>query len=180
MSSSPLSKKRRVSGPDPKPGSNCSPAHSVLSEVPSVPTNGMAKNGSEADIDEGLYSRQLYVLGHEAMKRLQTSSVLVSGLRGLGVEIAKNIILGGVKAVTLHDQGTAQWADLSSQFYLREEDIGKNRAEVSQPRLAELNSYVPVSAYTGPLVEDFLSGFQVPGVGGWVPGFLRVHLCFVR
>lgn len=39
MSSSPLSKKRRVSGPDPKPGSNCSPAHSVLSEVPSVPTN---------------------------------------------------------------------------------------------------------------------------------------------
>uniref|UniRef100_A0A8C9K7G7 Ubiquitin-like modifier-activating enzyme 1 n=1 Tax=Panthera tigris altaica TaxID=74533 RepID=A0A8C9K7G7_PANTA len=169
MSSSPLSKKRRVSGPDPKPGSNCSPAHSVLSEVPSVPTNGMAKNGSEADIDEGLYSRQLYVLGHEAMKRLQTSSVLVSGLRGLGVEIAKNIILGGVKAVTLHDQGTAQWADLSSQFYLREEDIGKNRAEVSQPRLAELNSYVPVSAYTGPLVEDFLSGFQVPGVGAHTP-----------
>uniref|UniRef100_A0A2K5RYN3 Ubiquitin-like modifier-activating enzyme 1 n=1 Tax=Cebus imitator TaxID=2715852 RepID=A0A2K5RYN3_CEBIM len=161
MSSSPLSKKRRVSGPDPKPGSNCSPAQSVLSIVPSVPTNGMAKNGSEADIDEGLYSRQLYVLGHEAMKRLQTSSVLVSGLRGLGVEIAKNIILGGVKAVTLHDQGTAQWADLSSQFYLREEDIGKNRAEVSQPRLAELNSYVPVTAYTGPLVEDFLSGFQV-------------------
>lgn len=47
------------------------------------------------------------------------------------------------------------------QFYLREEDIGKNRAEVSQPRLAELNSYVPVTAYTGPLVEDFLSGFQV-------------------
>ncbi|XP_036159818.1 ubiquitin-like modifier-activating enzyme 1 isoform X3 [Myotis myotis] len=115
MSSSPLSKKRRVSGPDPKPGSNCSPAHSRLSEVTSVPTNGMAKNGNEADIDEGLYSRQLYVLGHEAMKRLQTSSVLVSGLRGLGVEIAKNIILGGVKAVTLHDQGTAQWSDLSSQ-----------------------------------------------------------------
>lgn len=49
---------------------------------------------------------------------LQTSSVLVSGLRGLGVEIAKNIILGGVKAVTLHDQGTTQWADLSSQVSL--------------------------------------------------------------
>jgi hypothetical protein len=52
------------------------------------------------------------------MKHLQTSSVLVSGLQGLGVEIAKNIILGGVKSVTLHDQGTAQWADLSSQVPL--------------------------------------------------------------
>lgn len=39
MSSSPLSKKRRVSGPDPKPGSNCTAAHSILSEVTSVPTN---------------------------------------------------------------------------------------------------------------------------------------------
>lgn len=34
---------------------------------------------------------------------------------------------------------------------------------MSRPRLAELNSYVPVSTYTGPLEEDFLSGFQVPG-----------------
>ncbi len=49
------------------------------------------------------------------MKRMQSSSVLISGLRGLGVEIAKNVILGGVKSVTLHDQGVAEWKDLSSQ-----------------------------------------------------------------
>ncbi|NXO17612.1 UBA1 enzyme, partial [Oriolus oriolus] len=76
---------------------------------------GMAKNGAEAEIDEGLYSRQLYVLGHEAMKRMQTSNVLVSGLRGLGVEVAKNLVLGGVKSVTLHDPDPATWSDLASQ-----------------------------------------------------------------
>ncbi|XP_060993873.1 ubiquitin-like modifier-activating enzyme 1 [Dama dama] len=161
MSSLPLSKKQCMSGPDSKPSPDFSSACSVVFEEPSGSASGMPKKGSETDIDEGLYSRQLYVLGHEAMKHLQASTVLVSGLRGLGVEIAKNIILGGVKAVTLHDEGTAQWADLSSQFYLREEDIGKNRAEASQPCLAELNHYVPVSTYTGALVEDFLSGFQV-------------------
>uniref|UniRef100_A0A673XW56 E1 ubiquitin-activating enzyme n=1 Tax=Salmo trutta TaxID=8032 RepID=A0A673XW56_SALTR len=95
------------------------------------------------------------------MKRMQSSNVLVSGLRGLGVEIAKNVILGGVKSVTLHDQGQAEWRDLSSQFYLREEDLGKNRAEVSQTRLAELNSYVPVVAYTEALTDDYLTQFQV-------------------
>ena len=47
---------------------------------------GQLKNG---DIDESLYSRQLYVLGHEAMKRMGASHVLVVGLRGLGVEIGK-------------------------------------------------------------------------------------------
>lgn len=39
------------------------------------------------DIDESLYSRQLYVLGHEAMKRMGASHVLIAGMRGLGVEI---------------------------------------------------------------------------------------------
>lgn len=55
-----------------------------------------------------------------------------------------------------------------AQFYLREEDLGKNRAEVSQPRLAELNNYVPVTAYTGALTEDYMSKFQV--------GFSLKHL----
>lgn len=47
---------------------------------------GPLKNG---DIDESLYSRQLYVLGHEAMKRMSSSHVLIVGLRGLGVEIGR-------------------------------------------------------------------------------------------
>ncbi|XP_052780661.1 ubiquitin-like modifier-activating enzyme 1 isoform X2 [Mya arenaria] len=123
--------------------------------------NNMAKNGVEGEIDEGLYSRQLYVLGHDAMRRMQSSNVLISGMKGLGVEIAKNVVLGGVKAMTIHDTGNAGWMDLSSQFFLREADIGKNRAEVTLPRLAELNSYVPCNCYTGALNETFLKGFQV-------------------
>ena len=38
-------------------------------------------------IDENLYSRQLYVLGHDAMARMQNSNVLIVGLNGVGVEI---------------------------------------------------------------------------------------------
>jgi len=38
-------------------------------------------------IDKDLYSRQLYVLGEEAMKKMASSSVLVSGMCGLGVEL---------------------------------------------------------------------------------------------
>ncbi len=45
------------------------------------------------EIDEGLYSRQLYVLGHEAMKKMGASNVLVVGLRGLGVEIGISLFV---------------------------------------------------------------------------------------
>ena len=49
------------------------------------------------------------------MRRLAHSDVLISGLGGLGVEIAKNVILGGVKSVTLHDEVSCTINDLSSQ-----------------------------------------------------------------
>lgn len=32
-----------------------------------------------AEIDEGLYSRQLYVMGHEAQQRMAESDVLIVG-----------------------------------------------------------------------------------------------------
>nr|XP_023026513.1 ubiquitin-like modifier-activating enzyme 1 [Leptinotarsa decemlineata] len=114
-----------------------------------------------SEIDEGLYSRQLYVLGHDAMRRMAKSDVLISGLGGLGVEIAKNVILGGVKSVTLHDEVVCTISDLSSQFYISESDVGKNRAEACCKSLSELNNYVPTKAYTGPLDEQFIKNFSV-------------------
>ncbi|XP_009466815.1 PREDICTED: ubiquitin-like modifier-activating enzyme 1 [Nipponia nippon] len=58
MSSSPLSKKRRVSGSEPPTGSSRAPDPAGPPKpLPHPP--GMAKNGGEAEIDEGLYSRQL-------------------------------------------------------------------------------------------------------------------------
>jgi len=150
--SSPPSKRRKT---------DSSPGEDAPSSSNSVEQNSMAQNGTSDEIDEGLYSRQLYVLGHDAMRRMKASDVLISGMRGLGIEIAKNVVLGGVKSVTIHDQGNVSWADLSSQFFLREEDIGKNRAEVSQPRLAELNNYVPVTTHTGALDEETLAKFRV-------------------
>ncbi|XP_063984107.1 ubiquitin-like modifier-activating enzyme 1 [Diachasmimorpha longicaudata] len=127
----------------------------------------MAKNGSSSkadnhhEIDEGLYSRQLYVLGHEAMHRMASSDVLISGLGGLGVEIAKNVVLGGVKSVTLHDEKVTKITDFSSQFYLTEDDVGKNRAKACYERLSELNNYVRTSHHEGKLDEEFLKKFKV-------------------
>ncbi|KAL1652911.1 E1 ubiquitin-activating protein [Didymella pomorum] len=121
-------------------------------------------SGNNGEIDESLYSRQLYVLGHEAMKRMGSSNVLVAGMRGLGVEIAKNIALAGVKSLTLYDPKPAALADLSSQFFLRPDDVGKPRATVTVPRVSELNPYTPVQEYSGKdLTSDLsqLKQFQV-------------------
>lgn len=74
---------------------------------------------------------------------------------------AKNVILAGVRALTLHDQKAAQIADLSSQFYLTEEDLGQNRAEACKDKLQELNNSVEVSASSAELSPEYLGQFQV-------------------
>ncbi|XP_075515549.1 ubiquitin-activating enzyme E1 1-like isoform X1 [Primulina tabacum] len=117
-------------------------------------------DGTHGDIDEVLHSRQLAVYGRDAMRRLFASNVLVSGMQGLGVEIAKNLIIAGVKSLTLHDEGTVELWDMSSNFIFSEEDLGKNRALASVQKLQELNNAVSVSTLSTKLAKDQLSDFQ--------------------
>jgi ubiquitin-activating enzyme E1 len=49
-------------------------------------------NSNPQEIDEDLHSRQLAVYGRETMRRLFASSVLVSGMRGLGAEIGNCVL----------------------------------------------------------------------------------------
>lgn len=96
-----------------------------------------------ANIDESLYSRQLYVLGKDAMTTMQKASILISGMNGTGVEIAKCVILGGVNSVIIHDDQMTTYDDLTTNYYLSKADIGKNR-NTCATKLAELNPYVKV------------------------------------
>lgn len=115
---------------------------------------------SAGEIDESLYSRQLYVLGKEAMLKMQSSNVLIIGLKGLGLEIAKNVALAGVKSLSIYDPNPVELKDLSTQFFLTEADIGQPRAQSSAAQLAQLNSYVPISVVDD-ISEVSLGKYQV-------------------
>eukprot|EP00112_Aurelia_sp_Birch-Aquarium-sp1_P005015 Seg1569.5 transcript_id=Seg1569.5/GoldUCD/mRNA.D3Y31 product="Ubiquitin-like modifier-activating enzyme 6" protein_id=Seg1569.5/GoldUCD/D3Y31 len=127
-------------------------------------SKGESKAENE-EIDDSLYSRQRYVLGDDAMKKLSKANVFISGLGGLGIEIAKNVVLSGVKSVTVQDNKVTTITDLGCQFFLRKEDVQNsvNRADGCAKRLAELNPYVPVKTMVSDLSEndlDFLKEFQ--------------------
>eukprot|EP00262_Sarcandra_glabra_P002275 TRINITY_DN1254_c0_g1_i2.p1 TRINITY_DN1254_c0_g1~~TRINITY_DN1254_c0_g1_i2.p1 ORF type:complete len:1125 (+),score=211.89 TRINITY_DN1254_c0_g1_i2:118-3492(+) len=118
------------------------------------------QSSNAMDIDEDLHSRQLAVYGRETMRRVFASNVLISGMQGLGAEIAKNLILAGVKSVTLHDEGIVELWDLSSNFIFSEDDVGKNRALACIQKLQELNNAVMINTLTTKLSKEQLSDFQ--------------------
>ena len=119
----------------------------------------MAKNEKEK-INTDLYSRQIGAFGMETMRKLVQLKVLIIGMRGLGVEVAKNIILSGPKSVTIYDQCFPTINDLSSNFYISEKDVGKKfRDQACLDKLKELNPYVTVELLRFPVTNDFMSLF---------------------
>lgn len=94
-----------------------------------------------------LYSRQVGLYGLETMKKIMKLNILIYGMRGLGIEIAKNIILSGPNRVTIFDPNIAKINDLTANFYLTKDDIEnqKRRDEAVINKLSLLNSYVEVN-----------------------------------
>lgn len=85
------------------------------------------------------------------MQRLHFTHLLIY------CRLAKNIALAGVKSLTLFDPEPAAISDLSSQFFLHPDDVGKARAAVTVPRVAELNAYTPVSEHPSKSLTEDLS-----------------------
>ena len=64
------------------------------------------QSSEEDQIDTNLYSRQIGTFGLETMGKLIKLKVLIVGMRGLGVECAKNLILAGPASVDIYDPTT--------------------------------------------------------------------------
>ena len=105
------------------------------------------QKSEESNIDKNLYSRQIGTFGMETMGKLIKMKVLIVGLRGLGVECAKNLILAGPASVDIFDPTIVKINDMGSNFYIKEEHVGKvSRANASIDQLRDLNPYVKVNA----------------------------------
>ena len=107
-------------------------------------------------MDEGLYSRQLYVLGVRSQRSIQKARVLVTGLSGLGVEICKNLALTGIGKITVHDCANASDNDYHQNFFLTARQVGENRCHAVVDQLASLNPNVTIQVISDEAIEESL------------------------
>eukprot|EP01125_Pyxidicula_operculata_P007734 TRINITY_DN2618_c0_g2_i1.p1 TRINITY_DN2618_c0_g2~~TRINITY_DN2618_c0_g2_i1.p1 ORF type:complete len:1109 (+),score=289.29 TRINITY_DN2618_c0_g2_i1:54-3380(+) len=108
-----------------------------------------------------LYSRQIGTFGLETMMSLSKLNVLIIGLKGVGVETAKNLILAGPNAVTIHDDNLCSLPDLGTNFFINEDHVASktSRANACLDQLSRLNPFVVVSVHSGPITEETLNEF---------------------
>jgi molybdopterin/thiamine biosynthesis adenylyltransferase len=113
------------------------------------------------EIDELRYSRLIFTLGREAVRAIFESKVLILGCNGVGAEIAKNLVLSGIKGLGLVDDAIVCAADLSAQFLLTEADIGSNRAAASARKLKEMNPHAEIISIPLLDMESSIRSYQV-------------------
>lgn len=81
----------------------------------------------------------------EAQNAIRNANILLITVKAVGNEIAKNLVLAGIASITISDLSPVVPEDLSAQFFLRPEDVGKTRAEAALPNIQQLNSRVRTS-----------------------------------
>ena len=107
---------------------------------------------------------QIRLWGLDAQKRLRAARILVAGMRGLGNEVAKNLVLAGVNSMTILDHENMTKEDCVSSFLAPTDHVGKNRAQASLERLKQRNPMVEVTADPDNLEakeEEFFKNFDV-------------------
>ena len=102
----------------------------------------MSKNLYDFNFNIELYSRQLGIIDSESMAKLTSLQYLIVGLRGLGIEILKNLILEGPKRVDIYDPNLINIYDLNSNYFANEENLNKARDETVIKKIKDLNPYV--------------------------------------
>lgn len=99
----------------------------------------------------------------QAQQKIRNASVLLITMRGLGNEIAKNLVLAGIGSLTIVDHEIVTEADLGAQFLVSQEEghVGKNRAEAALPAIQKLNPRVSIFTDTGDVRQKGASYFAM-------------------
>jgi molybdopterin/thiamine biosynthesis adenylyltransferase len=84
---------------------------------------------------------------------LKQSTVLIVGVGGLGVEVAKNLAMVGIGRLILVDLDTIEHSNLNRQILFIGAPEGSPKADYAAKRLKELNPFIEVESYNCPLQD---------------------------
>jgi ubiquitin-like 1-activating enzyme E1 A len=86
----------------------------------------------------------------KAQEKIRNANILLITMKGLGNEIAKNLVLAGIGSLTVVDHEIVTEVDLGAQFLISAEEghIGMNRAVAASAAIRRMNPRVTVNVDT--------------------------------
>lgn len=91
------------------------------------------------------YSRQEFYLGKDKQKLLQSKTVAIVGLGGLGSPAAEMLARIGINLILI-DKDKVELSNLPRQFLFGEKEVGQRKALAAEKKLQEINSKIKIKA----------------------------------
>ncbi|EQC37300.1 hypothetical protein, variant [Saprolegnia diclina VS20] len=107
------------------------------------------------------FARSLVAYGSSWMETITSMHVLVVGLRSVGVELVKNLMLHGIRDLTLYDDALVTDDDLPTSTWYGPRSIGQKRSVVIKEAASAKSPYTTLRTLSGVLTPDLLLHYHL-------------------
>lgn len=101
-----------------------------------------------------IFERTELLLGKEAIYKLQSSSVAVFGLGGVGSYVVEALARAGIGKLAILDSDTISETNINRQIIALHSTIGRKKVEVATKRLNDINPEIEIESYDMFFCED--------------------------
>ena len=114
-------------------------------------------------VNEDQYSRSLVLYSKGYLEQTQSTVAYIQGLGACGIEIVKNIVLSGVREVTINDDRICKTKDLGLNPYLREAHVKAEMtiADAVIESLRGLNPTCNIKIHKGLLKKEEVEEYDI-------------------
>ena len=111
------------------------------------------------------FTRTAYVLGEDAITKLNNARVAVFGVGGVGGYVCESLARSGVGSIDIFDKDTVSLSNINRQIIALHSTVGRSKVEVMKERILDINPDCKVTAhevfYLPENADDYdLSGYD--------------------
>lgn len=92
------------------------------------------------------FSREIPLIGKNGFNKLQSASVIIFGVGGVGSYAVEALARAGVGAITIVDNDTVDGTNINRQLIALNSTIGQDKVTVSKNRILDINPDCKVTA----------------------------------
>ncbi len=93
------------------------------------------------------FSRTISVIGEDNFKKLNSSSVIVFGLGGVGGSACEALVRSGIGTIGIVDKDVVDITNINRQVIATDETVGMAKTEAMEKRLKSINPDVVIKKY---------------------------------
>lgn len=93
------------------------------------------------------FNRLEILIGRENLEKIQTQTILVVGIGGVGGYVVESLVRSGVSNIIIVDPDTIDETNLNRQILALTSTIGKKKVDVMKKRILDIHPNVVVTSY---------------------------------